>query len=90
MQPGNEPSFRESVDIMFNRAVALMDLPPGLEEKIRVAFRLATSREISDGELHELTGLAKDLQEKHGVSDDQLMSRICLLILNLNETLYLD
>ena len=61
-----------------------------LEEKIRVAFRLATSREISDGELHELTGLAKDLQEKHGVSDDQLMSRICLLILNLNETLYLD
>ncbi|SDI16790.1 Glu/Leu/Phe/Val family dehydrogenase [Lutimaribacter saemankumensis] len=31
-----EPSFRESVDLMFNRAVALMDLPPGLEEKIRV------------------------------------------------------
>ena len=32
----NEPSFRESVDLMFNRAVALMDLPPGLEDKIRV------------------------------------------------------
>lgn len=31
-----EPSFRDSVDIMFNRAVALMDLSPGLEEKIRV------------------------------------------------------
>lgn len=31
-----EPSFRESVDLMFNRAVALMDLSPGLEEKIRV------------------------------------------------------
>jgi len=31
-----EPSFRQSVDIMFNRAVALMDLAPGLEEKIRV------------------------------------------------------
>ncbi|MBS1303870.1 Glu/Leu/Phe/Val dehydrogenase [Loktanella sp. SALINAS62] len=31
-----EPSFRESVDIMFNRAVQLMDLSPGLEEKIRV------------------------------------------------------
>ena len=31
-----EPSFRESVDLMFNRAVALMDLPEGLEEKIRV------------------------------------------------------
>jgi glutamate dehydrogenase (NAD(P)+) len=34
--PLREPSFRESVDIMFNRAVRLMDLSPGLEEKIRV------------------------------------------------------
>ncbi len=34
--PINEPSFRESVDLMYNRAVSLMDLPPGLEEKIRV------------------------------------------------------
>lgn len=34
--PLNEPTFRESVDLMYNRAVALMDLPPGLEEKIRV------------------------------------------------------
>ncbi len=31
-----EPTFRESVDMMFNRAVALMELPPGLEDKIRV------------------------------------------------------
>jgi len=36
MSASSEPSFRQSVDIMFNRAVALMDLPPGLEEKIRV------------------------------------------------------
>ncbi|MEW9919432.1 Glu/Leu/Phe/Val dehydrogenase [Marimonas sp. MJW-29] len=44
MQPPNEPSFRESVDIMFNRAVALMDLPPGLEEKIRVCNATYTVR----------------------------------------------
>ena len=31
-----EPSFRQSVEMMFNRAAALVDLPPGLEEKIRV------------------------------------------------------
>ena len=36
MAQAKEPSFRQSVDLMFNRAVALMDLPPGLEEKIRV------------------------------------------------------
>jgi glutamate dehydrogenase (NAD(P)+) len=39
-----EPSFRESVDLMFNRAVKLMDLPPGLEEKIRVCNATYTVR----------------------------------------------
>lgn len=31
-----EPSFRQSVELMFNRAAGLMNLSPGLEEKIRV------------------------------------------------------
>lgn len=44
MQPENEPSFRDSVDMMFNRAVALMDLPAGLEEKIRVCNATYTVR----------------------------------------------
>ena len=39
-----EPSFRQSVDLMFNRAVALMDLSPGLEEKIRVCNSTYTVR----------------------------------------------
>lgn len=44
MQNGSEPSFRESVDIMVNRAMSLMDLPPGLEEKIRVCNATYTVR----------------------------------------------
>jgi glutamate dehydrogenase (NAD(P)+) len=44
MSAKNEPSFRESVDVMFNRAVALMDLSPGLEEKIRVVNATYTVR----------------------------------------------
>ena len=58
MQPGNEPSFRESVDIMFNRAVALMDLPPGLEEKIRVCNATYTVRfgVRLRGKIHTFTG----------------------------------
>ncbi|WP_428928466.1 Glu/Leu/Phe/Val family dehydrogenase [Marinibacterium sp. SX1] len=44
MTTRTEPSFRESVDLMFNRAVALMDLPPGLEEKIRVCNATYTVR----------------------------------------------
>ncbi|MEH7829489.1 Glu/Leu/Phe/Val family dehydrogenase [Gemmobacter denitrificans] len=44
MQLHNEPSFRESVDLMFKRATALMDLSPGLEEKIRVCNSTYTVR----------------------------------------------
>ena len=39
-----EPSFRESVDIMFNRAAAVMNLSPGLCEKIRVCNSTYTVR----------------------------------------------
>lgn len=31
-----EPNFKEGVNLMFNKAAKLVDLPPGLEEKIRV------------------------------------------------------
>ncbi|MCG7624526.1 MULTISPECIES: Glu/Leu/Phe/Val family dehydrogenase [unclassified Epibacterium] len=53
-----EPSFRESVDLMFNRAVALMDLPPGLEEKIRVCNATYTVRfgVRLRGQIHTFTG----------------------------------
>ena len=44
MSVKKEPSFRDSVDLMFNRAVALLDLPPGLEEKIRVCNSTYTVR----------------------------------------------
>ncbi len=42
--PAAETSFRDSVDLMFNRAVRLMDLSPGLEEKIRVCNATYTVR----------------------------------------------
>ncbi|THH35694.1 Glu/Leu/Phe/Val dehydrogenase [Aliishimia ponticola] len=58
MSAPNEPSFRESVDIMFSRAVALMDLPPGLEEKIRVCNATYTVRfgVRLRGQIHTFTG----------------------------------
>lgn len=39
-----EVSFRDSVDMMFNRAASLMDMSPGLKEKIRVANSTYTVR----------------------------------------------
>ncbi|MFT4148971.1 MAG: Glu/Leu/Phe/Val dehydrogenase [Paracoccaceae bacterium] len=44
MSVAGEPSFRESVDLMFNRAAALMNLSPGLEQKIRVCNSTYTVR----------------------------------------------
>ena len=58
MSATQEMSFRESVDMMFNRAVALMDLPPGLEEKIRVCNATYTVRfgVRLRGKIHTFTG----------------------------------
>ncbi|MEL7300263.1 MAG: Glu/Leu/Phe/Val dehydrogenase [Pseudomonadota bacterium] len=58
MDRAGEPTFRESVDIMFSRAVALMDLPPGLEEKIRVCNSTYTVRfgVKLRGQIHTFTG----------------------------------
>ena len=53
-----EPSFRESVDVMFNRAVRHLDLSPGLEEKIRVCNSTYTVRfgVRLRGAIHTFTG----------------------------------
>ncbi|MEM9436022.1 MAG: Glu/Leu/Phe/Val dehydrogenase [Pseudomonadota bacterium] len=58
MSRAGEPTFRESVDLMFARAVALMELPPGLEEKIRVCNSTYTVRfgvKLRD-QIHTFTG----------------------------------
>ena len=44
MKNNTEPTFRQSVDTMYNRASRLLDLAPGLEEKIRVCNATYTVR----------------------------------------------
>ena len=62
-----EPSFRDSVDLMFNRAAALMDLPPGLEEKIRVCNSTYVVRfgVRLRGQIHTFTGYRSVHSEHH-------------------------
>ena len=43
-QQTNELSFQETVDLYFNKAAALIDLPPGLADKIRVCNSVYTVR----------------------------------------------
>lgn len=53
-----EQSFRGSVERMFTHAASLMDLPPGLEEKIRVCNSTYTVRfgVRLRGQIHTFTG----------------------------------
>ena len=44
MKNYTEPTFRQSVDIMYNRASRLLELKPGLEDKIRVCNATYTVR----------------------------------------------
>jgi hypothetical protein len=53
-------------------------------------FQLATGRPPTEGELSELTTLRQDLLTTHQLPPSSALARICLLFLNLNETLYLD
>ncbi len=56
--PSHEPTFRESVDIMFKRAVPLAGLSEGLAEKIRVCNSTYTVRfgVRLRGTIHTFTG----------------------------------
>lgn len=58
MTESTRPSFRDNVNVMFTRAAALMDLAPGLEEKIRVcnATYIVRFGVPLRGEIHTFTG----------------------------------
>ena len=57
-QSQTEPSFRDSVDLMFSQAAKLIDMPDGLEEKIRVCNSTYTVRfgVKLRGQIHTFTG----------------------------------
>ena len=53
-------------------------------------FQLSTGRAVKPAELAELETLYTDLQEEYNNDAQKALTRLCLLFLNLNETLYLD
>lgn len=58
MTDAKEPTFRESVEMMFSRAADLVDMSPGMKEKIRVCNSTYTVRfgVRLRGDLHTFTG----------------------------------
>ncbi|MEO1491682.1 MAG: Glu/Leu/Phe/Val dehydrogenase [Pseudomonadota bacterium] len=57
-QSTTEPSFRDSVELMFHQASSLLDMPEGLDEKIKVCNSTYTVRfgVKLRGKIHTFTG----------------------------------
>ncbi len=61
-----------------------------IDEQIKMGVQLALSRDATQQELKELRSLSVDLHKTYGTSEEEVLNRLCLVILNLNEMIYLD
>ena len=64
--------------------------PELTDQQLRHGFELATGRTPTEAELTELNTLHEDLLTDYKLDPSAALARICLLLLNLNGTLYLD
>jgi hypothetical protein len=63
---------------------------PDVKEQVVLALRLATTRSPSGAEVRRGVQLIKALQRQDGASVDAALKYFCLVVLNLNELVYLD
>ncbi len=61
-----------------------------VKKQVAQGFRLALCREPDQGLVERGLKLIDALQKKHGKSADQALDQFCLMVLNLNEFMYLD
>ena len=62
----------------------------GLNAQIRRGMELTFAREIDESEVDRMVAAAKDLMQLESVSEENVLERVCLILLNLNEFLFLD
>jgi hypothetical protein len=60
------------------------------EDQIRLGLRLATLRHPTDAEVRRCLQLLNALRQNDGLSSDVALRAVCLMMLNLNEFVYLD
>jgi hypothetical protein len=63
---------------------------PTAYDRVRLALRLATSREPESAEVQRGVGLIERLQREDRLSPSDALAQFCLLVYNLNEFVYLD
>jgi len=64
--------------------------PESIDAQIRFGFQLATGRSAEEEESVELHTLYEELTTDYKLTPEDALQRVCLLVLNLNETIYLD
>jgi hypothetical protein len=63
---------------------------PDIDKQVRLALTLATTRPPSDAEVRRGVELIAALKAKDGVGEEAALKYFCLVVLNLNEFVYLD
>lgn len=61
-----------------------------IESVVRRGLRLAVLREPSDEEVEQGVNLISELRDSEGLSEADAVSLFCLVLLNLNEFMYID
>jgi hypothetical protein len=81
-------------DFLQQRAVKFADRLRGesddLEQQLRLSIWHAVQRAPRASELERGRALIHQLKTEHELSDDQALNLYCLMVLNLNEFMYLD
>jgi mono/diheme cytochrome c family protein len=63
---------------------------PDTANQVDQAFRLVTGRKATERERKRGVALIASLQDRNGATAEQALGSFCLVVLNLNEFLYLD
>ena len=71
-------------------AAEIIRVHDDLDTQIVAAFKRALGRVPSVAEKEALLELSAELNNVYNVPESNLLERICLILLNLNETIYLD
>jgi hypothetical protein len=66
------------------------EAPDSPESQVRLALRLALSREPQPDEVARGVAFIQALKTKHHATDEVALNQFALLVLNLNEFVYLD
>ncbi len=64
--------------------------PEGIDAQARLGLRMVTQRPAAEDEVKRARDFVQELEKKDGLTPERSLEMLCLLMLNLNEFVYLD